>query len=269
MIAATSGPSAASHVVGTTRCRRRAPGSDLTAIADAARRSPGWCRAPMSGTSTTLRFDRRAPRCAALIAIMPHSSPCAPAFGRQRDRRHAGQFHQIASATARRSARARPARCDCGCSGWMSPKPGSRAIFSLRRGLCFIVHEPSGKRPVSMRVVLAATGARSGASSRARRGRAGRSRPVRSRPPRRGLTAFEARARSTPVRADVGRSRRSAPPRGRRPRLPVKVWMSLAEAAAPAAVGRPCVFMAITGSPSARRRRRRDPRRCSSRSRRR
>jgi hypothetical protein len=32
----------------------------------------------------------------------------------------------------------------------MSPIPGSRAIFSFRRGLCFIVQEPSGKMPVSM-----------------------------------------------------------------------------------------------------------------------
>jgi glycine dehydrogenase subunit 2 len=37
-----------------------------------------------------------------------------------------------------------PVTVCCGCSGWMSPKPGSRAIFSLRRGLCFIVQEPSG-----------------------------------------------------------------------------------------------------------------------------
>ena len=37
-----------------------------------------------------------------------------------------------------------PCTVCCGCSGWTSPKPGSRAIFSLRRGLCFIVQEPSG-----------------------------------------------------------------------------------------------------------------------------
>ena len=43
-----------------------------------------------------------------------------------------------------------PGTVESGCSGWMSPKPGSRAIFSLRRGLCFMVHEPSGKMPVSM-----------------------------------------------------------------------------------------------------------------------
>ena len=35
-----------------------------------------------------------------------------------------------------------PCTVESGCSGCMSPKPGSRAIFSLRRGLCFIVHEP-------------------------------------------------------------------------------------------------------------------------------
>jgi hypothetical protein len=27
---------------------------------------------------------------------------------------------------------------------------GKRATFSFRRGLCFIVHEPSGKRPLSI-----------------------------------------------------------------------------------------------------------------------
>ena len=43
-----------------------------------------------------------------------------------------------------------PGTVESGCSGWMSPKPGSRAMRSLRRGLCFMVHEPSGKTPVSM-----------------------------------------------------------------------------------------------------------------------
>ena len=37
-----------------------------------------------------------------------------------------------------------PGTVDCGCSGWMSANPASRAIFSLRRGLCFIVQLPSG-----------------------------------------------------------------------------------------------------------------------------
>ena len=43
-----------------------------------------------------------------------------------------------------------PGTVDNGCRGWMSAKPGRRAMRSLRRGLCFIVHEPSGNRPVSM-----------------------------------------------------------------------------------------------------------------------
>jgi hypothetical protein len=83
-----------------------------------------------------------------LIAIMPHSSPCAPALGviaiagmpvsaeSQRD-------SSPISSTA-------PVTVDNGCKGCTSPKPGSRAIFSLRRGLCFMVQEPSGKMPVSM-----------------------------------------------------------------------------------------------------------------------
>ena len=33
---------------------------------------------------------------------------------------------------------------DWGAKGCRSPKPGSRAIFSFRRGLCFMVQEPSG-----------------------------------------------------------------------------------------------------------------------------
>ena len=37
-----------------------------------------------------------------------------------------------------------PCAVETGCSGWTSANPGRRAIFSFRRGLCFIVHEPSG-----------------------------------------------------------------------------------------------------------------------------
>ena len=35
-------------------------------------------------------------------------------------------------------------------AGGCRRSPGSRAIFSLRRGLCFIVHEPSGNSPRSI-----------------------------------------------------------------------------------------------------------------------
>ena len=74
--------------------------------------------------------------------IMPQSSPCAPAPG---DSATAGMpvsiFSQCASWSISSSA---PCTVESGCSGWMSAKPGSRASFSLRRGLCFIVHEPSG-----------------------------------------------------------------------------------------------------------------------------
>ena len=74
--------------------------------------------------------------------MMPHNSPCAPAAG---DSATAGMpvsaFSQCASVSISSSA---PCTVDFGCSGWMSAKPGSRAIFSLSRGLCFIVHEPSG-----------------------------------------------------------------------------------------------------------------------------
>src|SRR5665213_166838 len=48
--------------------------------------------------------------------------------------------HFISSPTASNA----PCTVCCGASGCTSAKPGSRAIFSLRRGLCFIVQEPSG-----------------------------------------------------------------------------------------------------------------------------
>ena len=74
--------------------------------------------------------------------MMPHSSPCAPAAG---DSAIAGipvrVFSQCANVSISSSA---PCTLASGCSGCRSAKPGSRASFSLSRGLCFIVHEPSG-----------------------------------------------------------------------------------------------------------------------------
>ena len=79
---------------------------------------------------------------AARIASNPQSSPCAPALG---DMATAGMpvrvVSQFISWEIRSSA---PCVVDCGASGCRSPKPGSRAIFSFRRGLCFMVQEPSG-----------------------------------------------------------------------------------------------------------------------------
>ncbi len=64
-------------------------------------------------------------------------------LGRHGHRRHAGErgqpVHQLGDQPP-----ARLASVDCGASGCRSPKPGSRAIFSFRRGLCFMVQEPSG-----------------------------------------------------------------------------------------------------------------------------
>ena len=37
-----------------------------------------------------------------------------------------------------------PCTVETGCNGCRSPMPGRRATFSLMRGLCFMVHEPSG-----------------------------------------------------------------------------------------------------------------------------
>jgi len=102
-----------------------------------------------SGTSTTLRVSA-SPRAAiaALMAAMPASSPCAPAFGESVTAgMPVSSLSQWASSSMSASA---PWTVETGCSGCTSAKPGRRAIFSLRRGLCFIVHEPSGNRPVSM-----------------------------------------------------------------------------------------------------------------------
>ena len=73
---------------------------------------------------------------------MPHNSPCAPAPG---DKATAGMPVKVLSQCARVSiSSSAPGTVESGCSGWMSARPGSRASFSLSRGLCFIVHEPSG-----------------------------------------------------------------------------------------------------------------------------
>ncbi len=74
--------------------------------------------------------------------MMPQSSPWAPAPG---DIATAGMPVSVLSQCAMVSiSSSAPCTVETGCSGWMSAKPGSRAIFSLRRGLCFIVQEPSG-----------------------------------------------------------------------------------------------------------------------------
>ena len=74
--------------------------------------------------------------------IMPQSSPWAPAAGLIAT---AGMPVSALSQLARVSiSSSAPCTVDSGCSGWTSAKPGSRASFSLRRGLCFIVQEPSG-----------------------------------------------------------------------------------------------------------------------------
>ena len=78
-MAATSGDSRFLTSSGSTRAvgaRRHRYRRDSRAAPP----SPDWCRAPNSGTSTIERFSPRAAS-AALIAIMPQSSPCAPALG--------------------------------------------------------------------------------------------------------------------------------------------------------------------------------------------
>ncbi len=76
------------------------------------------------------------------MVISPTSSPWAPAPG---DMATPGipvsVFSQWAQVWMTSNA---PWTVETGCSGCRSPRPGMRATFSLRRGLCFIVHEPSG-----------------------------------------------------------------------------------------------------------------------------
>ena len=94
-----------------------------------------------SGTRMRLRSSPRAAM-AARMASRPHNSPCAPALG---DIATAGMpvslVSQVISWEISSSA---PCVVDWGANGCRSPKPGSRAIFSFRRGLCFMVQEPSG-----------------------------------------------------------------------------------------------------------------------------
>ena len=73
---------------------------------------------------------------------IPASSPCAPAAGCSVTR-----ASPVSSASARSSRHASssvPCETSSGASGCEAANPGSRAISSFRRGLCFIVQEPSG-----------------------------------------------------------------------------------------------------------------------------
>ena len=142
MIAATSGASAArtaSALDVSVRARR----NGTHRIADQRRGrgvgAVGGIRnqhdAP--GRSLAARLDRRLDR--------HHAAEFAMRAGlrRHRDGGHAGHRQQRIR-PALRSASSAPCAVETGCSGCTSANPGSRAIFSLRRGLCFIVHEPSG-----------------------------------------------------------------------------------------------------------------------------
>ena len=145
--AATSGPSFALNASRSTR-PSSVPGTSST-MKPAATAVAGLVPCALAGTSTRLRLSA-SPRAAsaALIASMPQNSPCAPALG---DSATAGMpvssMSQCASSSISSSA---PWMVEIGCNGWMSAKPSNRATRSFKRGLCFIVHEPNGKRPRSM-----------------------------------------------------------------------------------------------------------------------
>lgn len=147
MIAATSGLSSA--VTASARTVPSASAGTGFTVKPIRAAVAGLVPCAESGTSTTLRVAASPfAAIAALIAIMPASSPCAPALG---DSATAAMPVKASSQSDNSCIRASaPGTVETGCRGWTSPKPGSRAIFSLRRGLCFIVHEPSGNSPVSM-----------------------------------------------------------------------------------------------------------------------
>ena len=82
------------------------------------------------------RFDRRPDRHhAAQLAVRAR-------LRRHRDRGHAG--HRLQRVGKRFDQLERALRCRYRLKRMDVGETGSRAIFSLRRGLCFIVHEPSG-----------------------------------------------------------------------------------------------------------------------------
>ena len=163
-----------------------------------------------------LRFSPRA-SIAALIAIMPQISPCAPAAG---DSATAGMpvivYEPVATNPMSSSA---PCTVDSGCIGWMSPKPGNRAIFSLRRGLCFIVQEPSGKMPGIDPNNSFARAACNGGRSRGSLRPGSRSRPCGA--SRRGGGDLRRRRQIDAARAGAPLEDQAPSPRRQRPCLPV------------------------------------------------
>ena len=79
---------------------------------------------------------------AALIAIMPQSSPCAPAFGDS-----ATAAMPVSSSSQRESSSissSAPGTVESGCSGWMSPKPGSRAMLLVEARI--VLHRAGAER---------------------------------------------------------------------------------------------------------------------------
>ena len=139
MIAATSVPSFDLKTSRSTRpCEFAGRVSTANPSAAAVAGLVPWAD---SGASTFVRGSPRAAK-AALIVAMPQNSPWAPAAC---DMATAGipvkVFSQKANWSISSSA---PCTVERGCIGWRSAKPGRRASFSFSRGLCFMVHEPSG-----------------------------------------------------------------------------------------------------------------------------
>ncbi len=147
IIAAVSGPASEATTAGSTVPSSRT-GTGLT-IKWMSAAVAGLVPCAESGTKTTLRVAASPlAAIAALIAIIPHNSPCAPAFGESATASiPVNSINQCESVCMTSNA---PCTVETGCSGCTSLKPGMRAIFSFNRGLCFIVHEPKGNRPVSM-----------------------------------------------------------------------------------------------------------------------
>ena len=102
----------------------------------------GFVPCALSGTKTRRLWDAPSASSRARIAIIPQSSPCAPALG---VRATAGILQSVMSQSDNSyiSSNA-PCTVETGCRGCTSAKPGKRETFSLSRGLCFIVQDPSG-----------------------------------------------------------------------------------------------------------------------------
>ena len=186
------------HVLGMRPCRRPAPGSAST-VKPISAAVAGLVPCAESGTSTTLRvapspargdggLDRH--HAAELAMRAGLRASCATA-GMPVERLQLVRPARSISVERARHGGDRLQRMDVG-----EARQPRHLLVEAR----IVLHRAGAEREEAGvdAVVLLRTGARSGASSRARRGRAGRSASLRSSPPRRGAKS-PGSSRSTPV----------------------------------------------------------------------